>query len=416
MFKPVELFIGLRYLRAKRRNHFISFISLTSVLGISLGILVIITVLSVMNGFQTEVRDRMLRMTAHANVLELDGVLDNWQTAKQSLQHVEEIVGMAPYIEGQAMMVKSTQVTGVLLSGVDPQQEANVSEIQNFMLDNDLSILAPGKFRILIGSELAAFLGTYVGDKITIITPEATVTPAGILPKLRRFTVAGIYEVGMNQFDRNTAIIHIDDAKRLYRLNENEVTGLRLKLKDIFLVPELTHRLNKGMQGEFWVTDWTRRHQNFFRAVKMEKTMMFIIMTLIVAVAAFNVVSMLVMVVTDKQSDIAILRTYGISPRSIQWIFIIQGSLIGLVGTVLGVIGGLALALNLEAIVASVESLFDLKVLSPSVYYISDLPSEVRAGDVIYVAAISFFLTVLATIYPARKAAKTQPAEALRYE
>ncbi len=416
MFKPLELFVGLRYLRAKRRNHFISFISLTSVLGIALGIIVIITVLSVMNGFQTEVRDRMLRMTAHANVLELDGTLDDWPRAQQSLQSVEEIVGMAPYVEGQAMMVKSTQVTGVLLSGVDPAQESNVSEIQDYILDTNLNILEPGKFRILIGNELARFLGTFVGDKITIITPEASVTPAGILPKLRRFTVSGIYEVGMNQFDRNTAIIHIEDAKRLYRMQANEVTGLRLKLSDIFLVPELTHKLNNQFKGEFWLTDWTRRHQNFFRAVKMEKTMMFIIMTLIVAVAAFNVVSMLVMVVTDKQSDIAILRTYGVSPKSIQWIFIIQGSLIGFVGTVLGVAGGLALALNLAEIVAFVENLFDMKVLSPSVYYISDLPSEVRSGDVIYVACISFFLTVLATIYPARKAAKTQPAEALRYE
>jgi lipoprotein-releasing system permease protein len=415
MFKPLELFVGLRYLRAKRRNHFISFISLTSVLGIALGIIVIITVLSVMNGFQTEVRDRMLRMTAHANVLELDGTLDNWQEASNAISHIDEIVGIAPYVEGQAMMVKSTQVTGVLLSGVDPALETEVSEITNFMLDNDLNVLEAGKFNILIGSELARFLGTRLGGKITVITPEASVTPAGILPKLRRFTVAGIYEVGMNQFDRNTAIIHIEDAKRLYRLND-KVTGLRLKLSDLFLVPELTHKLNQDLQGKLWVTDWTKRHQNFFRAVKMEKTMMFIIMTLIVAVAAFNVVSMLIMVVTDKQSDIAILRTYGVSSRSILWIFIIQGSLIGFVGTVLGVVGGLALALNLEVIVSTVEQLFDLKVLSPSVYYISDLPSEVRSGDVIYVACISFFLTVLATLYPARKAAKTEPAEALRYE
>ncbi len=415
MFKPLELFVGLRYLRAKRRNHFISFISLTSVLGIALGIVVIITVLSVMNGFQTEVRDRMLRMTAHANVLELDGTLDNWQEATKTLSHVDEIIGTAPYVEGQAMVVKSTQVTGVLLSGVDPTLETDVSDITNFMLDNDLTVLEAGKFRILVGSELARFLGARIGDKITVITPEVSVTPAGILPKLRRFTVAGIYEVGMNQFDRNTAIVHIEDAKRLYRLND-KVTGLRLKLSDLFLVPELTHKLNKDLQGKLWVTDWTKRHQNFFRAVKMEKTMMFIIMTLIVAVAAFNVVSMLIMVVTDKQSDIAILRTYGVSSRSILWIFIIQGSLIGFVGTVLGVVGGLALALNLETLVSTVEQLFDLKVLSPSVYYISDLPSEVRLGDVIYVACISFFLTVLATLYPARKAAKTEPAEALRYE
>jgi lipoprotein-releasing system permease protein len=276
-------------------------------------------------------------------------------------------------------------------------------------------VLSPGTFRILLGSELARFLGAHVGGRVTVITPEASVTPAGILPKLRRFEVAGIYEVGMNEFDRNTAIIHIEDAKKLYRLKE-EVTGLRIKLSDLFLVPKLTHQINEHLQGEYWVTDWTRRHQNFFRAVKMEKTMMFIIMTLIVAVAAFNVVSMLVMVVTDKQSDIAIMRTFGISARSIMWIFIIQGSLIGFIGTVLGVIGGLSLAMNLEVIVAAIESFLGTKILSPSVYYISDIPSEVRAGDVIYVACISFLLTVIATLYPAFKAAKTEPAEALRYE
>ena len=415
MFKPLELFVGLRYLRGKRRKQILSLVTLLSVLGIALGVTVIITVLSVMNGFQTEVRDRMLRMASHGNVLELDGTLDNWPVAANALKEVDEIVGMAPYVEGQAMVVKGTQVTGVLLSGIDPAVEPDVSEIENFIVDNDLSALAPGEFRILLGSELARYLGTFVGDKITVITPEASVTPAGILPKLRRFVVAGIYEVGMNQFDRNTAIVHIEDAKRLYRL-QDKVTGLRLKTKDIFLFPELTHKLNKKLKGKFWVTDWTRRHQNFFRAVNLEKTMMKIILTLIVAVAMLNVVSMLIMVVTGKQSDIAILRTFGVSSRSILWIFIIQGTLIGFVGILLGVIGGISLSLNLAEIVAFFERLFDMKVLSPSVYYISDLPSEVRSADVIYSAGITFVLTVLATLVPAFKAAKTQPAEALRYE
>ena len=415
MYKPLELFVGLRYLRAKRRNHFISFISLISVLGIALGILVIITVLSVMNGFQTEIRDRMLRMTAHANVLELDGTLDDWRDAALSVEHEKQIIGVAPYVEGQAMVVKGTQVTGLLLRGVEPKDEPNVSDIRDYMVENSLEELQAGEFKILLGSELARFLGTFVGDKITVITPEATVTPAGILPKLRRFKVAGIYEVGMNQYDRNTAVIHIEDAKRLYRLG-NKVTGLRLKLTDLFLVPGLTQKLNTDLQGKYWVTDWTRSHRNFFRAVKMEKTMMFIIMTLIVAVAAFNVVSMLVMVVTDKQADIAILRTFGVSSRSVLWIFIIQGSLIGLVGTILGVIGGVTLALNLEDIVAGIEQLFDTKFLPSSVYYISDLPSEVLLSDVVFVAGISFLLTMLATLYPAYRAAKTQPAAALRYE
>ena len=312
-------------------------------------------------------------------------------------------------------MVKGAQVTGLLLRGIEPENEPAVSEIRNYMVENNLEVLQPGEFQILLGSELARYLGTFVGDKITVITPEATVTPAGILPKLRRFTVAGIYEVGMNQYDRNTAVVHIEDAKRLYRLGD-KVTGLRLKLSDLFLVPGLTQKLNTELQGKYWVTDWTRSHRNFFRAVKMEKTMMFIIMTLIVAVAAFNVVSMLVMVVTDKQADIAILRTFGVSSRSVLWIFIIQGSLIGLVGTILGVIGGVSLALNLEGIVASIEKLFNTKFLPSSVYYISDLPSEVLMSDVLFVASISFLLTVIATLYPAYRAAKTQPAAALRYE
>ena len=415
MFKPLELFIGLRYLRAKRRNHFISFISLTSILGIALGIVVIITVLSVMNGFQTEVRDRMLRMTAHGNILELDGTLDNWQHAAQQIAQVDQIVAAAPYIEAQSMLVKGTQVTGVQLSGVEPNMEIAVSDINNFMLENQLNVLQAGQFKVLIGSELANYLGVSIGEKITIIAPETSVTPAGIVPKTRRFTVAGIYEIGMNQFDRNTAIIHIQDAQKLYRY-QDKVTGLRLKLADIFLAPALTQKVNQLLQGEYWMTDWTRRHQNFFRAVKMEKTMMFVIMTLIVAVAAFNVISMLVMVVTDKQSDIAILRTYGISARSILWVFIIQGSLIGVLGTILGVIGGISLSLNLEHMISFVEQLIGQKVLDPSIYYITDLPSELQLSDVTYVALISFSLTVLATLYPAFKAAKTQPAEALRYE
>lgn len=415
MFKPLELFVGLRYLRAKRRRQVLSLVTLLSMLGIALGVTVIITVLSVMNGFQTEVRDRMLRMASHANVLSLDGALEHWPDAAGALKAVDEIIAMAPYVEGQAMVVKGAQVTGVMLSGIDPDLEPQVSDIQNFMLDNRLSILEPGQFHILIGAELARYLGTFVGDKITVITPQASVTPAGILPKLRRFVVAGIYQVGMNQFDRNTAIIHIEDARRLYRL-QDKVTGLRLKTNDIFLFPRLTDKLNKVLEGKFWVIDWTRRHQNFFRAVNLEKTMMKIILTLIIAVAMLNVVSMLTMVVTGKQSDIAILRTLGVSSRGILWIFIIQGGLIGLVGIVSGVAGGIALSLNLDEIVAFFERLFDMKVLSPSVYYISDLPSEIHRSDVIYSASVTFVLTILATLIPAFKAAKTQPAEALRYE
>ena len=407
--------VGLRYTRAKKTNRFISFIGLVSMVGIALGIIVLITVMSVMNGFQTEIRDRLLRMTAHASLLELDGSLDNWQDAAKAVSYQPDIVGVAPYVDGQAMMVRGSQVTGILLRGVDPALESNVSEIADFMLESDFQQIEAGKFKIFLGSELAQFLGSSVGDKVTVITPEASITPAGILPKLRRFEVAGIYEVGTHQFDRNTAVIHIEDAKKLYRLGD-AVSGLRLKLTDLFLAPNVKKQLNRDLQGKYWVTDWTNSNRNFFRAVKLEKTMMFIIMTLIVAVAAFNVVSMLVMVVTDKQADIAILRTLGVPARSILWVFIIQGSLIGFVGTVLGTLGGVLLALNVGDIVASIEKLLDTEFIPSSVYYISDLPSEVLSSDVILVADISFFLTVIATLYPAYRAARTEPAKALRYE
>ncbi len=415
MFKPLELFIGLRYLRAKRRNHFISFISMSSVIGISLGIVVIITVLSVMNGFQSEIRDRMLQMTAHATLLELDGSLADWQSVAERLQEYEDIIAQAPFVEGQVMLVKGKQVTGVMLRGIEPSVEASVSSLEDFIVEGDINNLQDSQFNIFMGAELATYLGVSVGERITLITPEASVTPAGIMPKLKRLQVAGIYQVGMNQIDRNTAVVHIADAQRLFRMKD-EVSGIRLKLNDLFQAPLLARALNQSFEGKYWVTDWTRSNRNFFRAIKMEKTMMFIIMILIVAVAVFNVVSMLVMVVTDKQSDIAILRTMGFSPRSVMWVFIIQGSMIGLVGTVLGVAGGLILASNLQTVVAGIESLLQVKFLDASVYYISDLPSKILASDVMIVAGLSFFLTVIATLYPALRAAKTQPAAALRYE
>ncbi len=415
MFRPLELFIGFRYLRAKRRNHFISFISLISMSGIALGIVVIITVLSVMNGFQREIKERVLSMTAHATVFELNGELRDWQKVKQELQGNPVIKGSAPYVQGQGMIVHGKQVTGAMLSGIDPQVEGNVSHIGEHMLDGNLDVLRPGKFGILLGADLANYLGVKVDDKITIITPEAMVTPAGILPKLRRFTVVGNYSVGMPQYDRNTAAMHIEDAKRLFHLGDS-VTGLRLRLEDLFSAPTITRELRQQLGEDFWVTDWTDHNRNFFRALKMEKTMMLIIMTLIVAVAAFNIVSMLVMVVTDKQSDIAILRTLGITPMSIMGIFIVQGTLIGLIGTLLGAIGGVLLALNLEGIVGWIENLLGQKILPPGVYPISDFPSQIIPGDVVTACVIAFVLTILATIYPAWKASRTQPAEALRYE
>ena len=415
MFRPLELFIGARYLRAKRRNHFISFISFISVFSLALGITLIITVLSVMNGFQFEIKDRILSMTAHATVLELDGRLRDWHKVEQDLRNEPEIQGSAPYVQGQGMIVHGKQVTGAMLNGIDPDLEPKVSQIGEHLLQDDLHILTPGKYGIILGQDLANYLGVETGEKITVITPEATVTPAGIIPKFRRFTVVGTYSVGMPQYDRNTAAIHIQDAKRLFRLGDS-VTGLRLKFEDLFDAQEITYGLRDKLGGSYWVTDWTYHNRNFFRALKMEKTMMFIITIIIVFVAAFNIISMLVMVVTEKQSDIAIMRTLGVSPKSIMGIFIVQGTVIGLIGTLLGALGGVLLASNLESLVRLVEKVRGAKFLSPDIYPISDFPSSVVLSEVLVICILAFVITVLATIYPAWKASRTQPAEALRYE
>ena len=415
MFRPLASFIGLRYLRAKQRNHFISFISFISVLSLALGIAMIITVLSVMNGFQREIKDRILSMTAHATVLELDGKLQDWQKVERKLVNHPVIRGTAPYVQGQGMLVNGKKVSGVMISGIDPELEDNVSRISEYVLDAGLDALKPGEFGILLGASLADYMRVKVGEKVTVIAPEATVTPAGILPKYKRFTVVGRYSVGMPQYDRNTVAIHIEDAKRLFHLGD-AVTGLRLHLDDLFNAPVITRDLRTQLGKNYWITDWTNHNRDFFRALKMEKTMMLIIMILIVLVAAFNIVSMLVMVVTEKQSDIAILRTLGFTPKNIMGIFIVQGTMIGLVGTLLGALGGILLAANLENIVSRIEILLDTKFLSADVYPITDLPSKIFPGDVIMVCCIAFFLTALATIYPAWKASRTQPAEALRYE
>ncbi len=415
MFRPLELFVGLRYLRAKRRNHFISFISIIAVFSLFLAITVILTVLSVMNGFGYEIKDRILGMTAHATVLELDGKLSDWEKVQEQLKDDPNIQGSAPYVQGQAMLVLGKRVTGAQINGIDPAREDDVSKIGQHAQNVSLEVLRPKEFGILLGSDLANYLGAVVGDKLTLITPEATVTPAGILPKFRRFTVVGTYNVGMPQYDRNTAAIHIDDGKRLFRLGDS-VTGLRLKFGDLFDAPDYTKELRERMGEGYWVTDWTYHNRNFFRALKMEKTMMWIIMTLIVLVAVFNIVSMLVMVVTEKQSDIAIMRTLGVSPKSIMGIFVVQGTLIGIMGVLLGAIGGVLLGSNVGKIVSAIENMFGIQFLSSDVYPISDFPSQVIPMDVFIVCATAFVLTVLATIYPAWKAARTQPAEALRYE
>ena len=415
MFRPLELFIGLRYTRARRRNHFISFISLISMLGIALGVTALITVLSVMNGFEKELRERILGMAAHATLSEFDGQLHDWRQVMGQVEDAPHVEGVAPYVEGEGMFASGSQVSGALVRGVEPALEARVSRVGEHMLQGGMEDLKAGGYGVVLGRELARALGAGPGDRVTLITPKAAVTPVGVLPRMRRLTVVGVFEVGMYEYDRGTAFLHLDDARTIYRMDD-AVSGLRLKLDDLMRAPIIARQVASDLEGRFWVNDWTRQHANFFRAVQTEKTVMFIILSLIVAVAAFNIVSTLVMMVVDKQSDIAILRTLGLSPPSVMGVFMVQGTVIGLLGTVLGVTGGVTLALNVETIVPAIESLLGRQFLPADVYYISDLPSDLDPRDVLRVGLLAFGLTVVATLYPAWRASRTQPAQALRYE
>ena len=388
---------------------------MTSMLGIALGVTALITVLSVMNGFEKELRDRILGMASHATVTTYAGKLPEWEQLSERLAGNDRIVAMAPYVRGESMLSMGDRVSGALLRGVLPEMEGGVSDVVSHINCGDLNLLEEGKYGIILGSELAIALAAGIGDAITVVSPQVTIGPTGILPRLRRFTVAGIFEVGMYEYDRGVALVHIKDAAKLFRLDDN-VTGLRLKLDEIFDAPLIARDLSSELSRDYRVEDWTRQHANFFRAVKTEKRVMFIILTLIVAVAAFNIVSTLVMVVTDKRADIAILRTLGASPGSIMIIFIIQGIVIGAMGTAMGVLGGVGLALNVETIVPAIEGFFNVEFLAADVYYISDVPSELHWNDVWIMAMVSLGLSLLATLYPAWRAARTHPAEALRYE
>lgn len=415
MFKPLELYIGLRYTRAKRRNHFISFISLISTLGIMLGVVALITVLSVMNGFHKEVRERILGMTSHATISAFQDNLRDWPAAIRLSQTNPRVIGQAPFIEAQTMLTNGGRVSGAVLRGILPEYESRVSDVGQHMRAGELSQLQAGGFDIVLGRELAQLLGVGVGDKVTVVTPQVRVTPAGAMPRLKRFTVVGIFEVGMGEYDRGVALVHLKDAAKLLRMGD-DVSGIRLKLDDLYLAPAVSRELAEQLPGLYRVSDWTQQHRNFFSALRTEKRMMGLILFLIVAVAAFNIVSTLVMVVTDKQSDIAILRTLGISPASITWIFVVQGATIGIIGTIAGIIGGIALSLNLEWIVGWIERFFSVSFLDPNIYYISTLPSELDWDDVATIGISAFLITLGATLYPAWKASRTQPAEALRYE
>ncbi|MCK5828925.1 MAG: lipoprotein-releasing ABC transporter permease subunit [Methylococcales bacterium] len=415
MFKPLILFIGMRYTRAKRRTQFISFITLTSVLGIALGVTALIAVLSVMNGFESELRERILGMTSHTTITGRNGQLKNWQALEDKIVGTQHVIGSAPFVRGQVMISADRQVSGTLLRGVIPQNEPKVSEVASKMKEGKLSDLVKSKFGIVLGAELASFLGVRMGDRVTIISPQVNSTPAGILPRLKRFTVVGIFQVGMYEYDRNMAITHINDAGKLFRLGDS-VTGLRLKLDDLFNAPKITKSLANELYSDYSVSDWTKAHSNFFRAIKTEKRVMFIILLLIVAVAAFNIVSTLVMVVTDKRGDIAILKTQGMSNMSVMGIFIVLGGIIGIIGTSLGTLGGVLLALNIETIIPAIESFMGVQFMAADVYYISDVPSKLVWNDVYQIAGIAFVLSLLATLYPAWQASRINPAEVLRYE
>jgi lipoprotein-releasing system permease protein len=406
--------VGLRYTRAKRRNRFISFISLISMVGIALGVSVLIVVLSVMNGFQTEVRTRILGVASHLVLTGPAGVLADWQSVARTGMDHPRVVAAAPFIQAQGMLTSDRNARGVAVRGVLPEAEDKVADFSQHMVSGRVDALQPGAFGIVLGADLARALGAMAGDKIALIAPQGIVTPAGVVPRLKQFTVVGTFDVGFNEADSGLALIHLDDAQKLYQL-ESQVSGVRLKLQDLFEAREVGRQL-MAQQPELYAWDWSRSHPNLFRAVQIEKRMMFIILTLIIAVATFNVVSTLVMLVTDKQADIAILRTLGAAPRSIMQVFIVQGAVIGVLGTLLGVVGGVLLALNIETVVPAIESAFGLKFMPKDVYLIPDLPSEVQPADVMGIALISLALAFLATLYPSWRASKVNPAEALRYE
>ncbi|GJL80567.1 MAG: lipoprotein releasing system protein [marine bacterium B5-7] len=415
MIRPLELLIGLRYTRAKKRTHFISFISLTSMFGIALGVWALITVMSIMNGFERELRDRILATASHITVSTRAGSLDNWPEVAERIESNPRVLDSAPYITAQGMLTHGGAVSGALIRGVSPDAEKDVSRILSSLIAGSVNDLQPGAWGIILGYQLARQLGVDVGDKVTLVAPQGRITPAGLLPRLKRFTVTGLFRLNMYEYDSSIALIHIDDAARLLN-TEGHVTGLRLVVDDVYDVARIRYSLEDMLGGDYSLSDWTIEHRNFFGALAVEKRVMFIILMLIIAVAAFNIVSTLVMLVTDKQPDIAILRTLGFSPSSIMTVFMIQGVVIGLIGTALGAVTGVLTALNVETLVPMLESLLGIEFFPANIYVISDFPAELHADDVWRILGASLVMGLFATIYPAWRASKTQPAEALRYE
>lgn len=415
MFHPLPIALGLRYTRAKRRNHFISFISAVSMLGIALGVVVLITVISVMNGFEQELRSRILGMVSHATVSAASEQMPEWREALTLAEQDPRVTGAAPFVEREAML-QGASVRGAMLRGVLPDLEPKVSTVAEKMIAGSLAELRPGEFGIVLGRELALWLGADVGDRITAYVPEFRTTPVGSMPQMRRFTVVGIFEVGFYEYDSAMALIHLEDAQKLLRMG-GSVSGVRLQLTDMFQAWAVARDLADQLGDFYRVRDWTREHSNFFRAIKTEKLVMFIILTLIVAVAAFNLVSSLVMLVTDKQADIAILRTLGLTPAQVMGTFVVQGSLIGVIGTLSGVLGGVLLTLNLQTVVQFLERTFGFEALPSDIYYVSGgIPTLLRSEDVALITAVALVMCTIATLYPAWRAARIDPAAALRYE
>jgi len=415
MMRWYEMWIGTRYVRAQTSNRFVSLISAISMLGIAIAVAVLIIVLSVVNGFERELQDRLLLMSSHASIEDPQGGLTDWKKRVADATANPRVKAAAPYVEGKALAVYGRQLSGIELRGIDPVLENEVSGVSGVVTKGSLSSLEEQGFGIVLGAELADALQTDIGDKVAITLAEGIVTPAGLVPRTKRFTVTGIYRVGMYEFDRRLAFIHLADAQRLYRKGNN-VSGFHLAVNDIYAAPAIVREVALDAGGGVLVSDWTRRHVNFFRSIQITKSILFVILLLVVAVAAFNIVSTLVMVVKDKQSDIAILRTAGASPSSILKIFITQGSIIGVVGTLAGVALGVLFTVNLETIVSFMESAFGIKFLAADVYFISDLPADLRIPDVVRIGAIALVLALASTVYPAWRAARTMPAEALRYE
>lgn len=415
MFNSYEFWVGKRYVRSKSGNRFVSLISAISMLGIAIAVAVLIIVLSVVNGFERELKDRLLAMSAHASIEDPTGDLANWPDLVATATENERVTAAAPYVSGQGLLVLGERLSGAEFRGIDPELEDTVSGINGVMTEGDLHSLAADRFNIVLGLELANELRASVGDKVTVYLAEGIVTPAGIMPTTKRFTVSGIYRVGMYEFDRRLALVNLGDAQRLFRKGEN-VTGVRLAVTDIYSAANIVREVAIASDEAVLVSDWTRRHVNFFRSIQITKSILFVILLLVVAVAAFNIVSTLVMVVKDKQADIAIMRTVGARPSGILRIFITQGSIIGIAGTLSGMLLGVLFTLNLENIVGFMEAAFGIKLLAADVYFISDLPAELRLADVVTICSIAMLLSVLSTLYPAWRGARLMPAEALRYD